>query len=743
MKKLLYFILLILSFWSFAQEREGVQDLSNLKVGLVLSGGGAKGLAHIGALKVIEEAGVRIDYIGGSSMGAIVGALYASGYSAHQLDSIFRSVDFDKLIQDELPRSAKTFYEKEDAERYALTLPFDNFKVSFPKGISSGQNVYNLLEQLTAHVSHVHDFEALPIPFLCTATDVELGEPVVLDHGYLAQAISASGAFPSLFKPVEIAEHLLIDGGVTNNYPVDEVLEKGMDIIIGVDVQDALADRKALTSAPGILLQINNYRTVQAMEKKRQRTDLYIQPDIKDFSVISFDKGDEIMATGEAAARQSFEALQQLASRQTLKQSITNIKTVDSLTIDNYTVKGATRFSRAYIKGKLRLKPTERTSYKKFHQGISNLAATGNFEYVRHKIVDQEGTKMLELDVKDAETTMFLRAGVHYDDLYKSAALLNLTKKKFLFDNDVVSFDFILGDNIRYNLEYYVDKGFYWSWGFRSRYNKFVQPMAPSNFDIFGDTDLSGISRLDLRVEDFTNQLYLQTVIREEFAFGIGAEHKFLRYDTETLTTTSGDEVTFEQSNYYGPFGFLKLDTYDKRYFPTRGLYFDGQFNAYLFSSDFTGNFSEFAIAKARMGFATPIVNKVSFNFTTEGGLVLGNTELNSFNFVFGGFGNNFINNFVPFYGYDYLSFDSNSYVKATFALDYEFLRKNHINFAANYANAAEDIFIDGEWFTAPDFSGYALGYGLETFLGPMQVKYTWSPEQDEGFWFFSMGFWF
>lgn len=126
---------------------------------------GAKGLAHIGALKVIEEAGVRIDYIGGTSMGAIIGALYASGYSAHQLDSIFKSISFEELIQDQIPRSAKTFYEKEDQERYAISLPFNKLKVSFPSAFSKGQNVYNLLVQLLQPVNHINEFDKLPIPF--------------------------------------------------------------------------------------------------------------------------------------------------------------------------------------------------------------------------------------------------------------------------------------------------------------------------------------------------------------------------------------------------------------------------------------------------------------------------------------------------------------------------------------------------------------------------------------------------
>src|SRR5690606_4503901 len=118
------------------------------KVGLVLSGGGAKGLAHIGALKVIEEAGVKLDYIGGTSMGAIIGALYAAGYSAGELDSIFRNTNFVNLIQDNLPRGAKSFYEKDDADRYALSLPFDKFKLSFPPAYSGGQNIYNELVRL-------------------------------------------------------------------------------------------------------------------------------------------------------------------------------------------------------------------------------------------------------------------------------------------------------------------------------------------------------------------------------------------------------------------------------------------------------------------------------------------------------------------------------------------------------------------------------------------------------------------
>src|SRR5699024_10358529 len=140
--------------------------------------------------------GVHIDYIGGSSMGAIIGGLYAAGYSADQLDSIFRTTNFKTLIQDDLPRRVKSFSEREGSERYALTLPFSDFRLRFPSGLSKGQNVYNLLSQLMYPVRNIHDFSRLPTPFFCIGTNIETGQRMVLDHGSLPLAVSASGAIP-------------------------------------------------------------------------------------------------------------------------------------------------------------------------------------------------------------------------------------------------------------------------------------------------------------------------------------------------------------------------------------------------------------------------------------------------------------------------------------------------------------------------------------------------------------------
>lgn len=733
--------------WSFFLVYAQNNEASDLKVGLVLSGGGAKGLAHIGVLKAIEEAGIRVDYIGGTSMGAIVGALYASGYSANQLDSIFNSVDFDRLIQDQLPRSAKTFYEKENSERYAITLPFNRFKVSFPSAISKGQNVYNLFSKLLMHVNDVTDFNQLPIPFFCIATDIETGEAIVLNKGYLPEAISASGAFPSLFEPVEIDGRVLIDGGVVNNYPIDEVKAMGVDVIIGVDVQDALSERAELTSATGILLQINNYRTVNDMKKKSKKTDVYIKPDIKDFTVISFDKGLEIIKNGYDAAKTKRASLDSLAALQQPKIRIAppDKFAKDSFLISSIGIRGFDRYTGAYIRGKLRLRSNEYVSFEKFNQGISNLSATNNFNSIHYKLLpdeEKEGQRLL-VNVTENPNDLFLRLGVHYDGLYQTAGLINVTKKHLLMDDDVASFDFILGDRIRYKFDYYIDKGFYWSYGFRSFYNSFHKDV---DFDFLYSSDEpggNGVNRIDVELDDITNQLYMQTVFREEFTIGGGLEHKYLKIDTETLGDNNAPKTVFDNSSYVSLFGFLTLDTYDDKYFPERGLYFNGDFHWYLSSTDFTQTFEPFSIAKAEMGFATPLTQNISLNVSTEGGFKIGETPLSVFDFVLGGYGNDFINNFTPFLGYDFLSFGGDSYVKATLTTDWEFSRRNHLNVTFNMANAGNGIFENKEWVTAPDFTGYAVGYGLETFLGPVEAKYTWSPDNGNSLWVFSVGFWF
>ena len=722
------------------------QEVKEPKVGLVLSGGGAKGFAHIGALKVIDSLGIKIDYVAGTSMGAIIGSLYATGYSGKQLEAMFNNQDFDELINDEFPRSAKSFYERENAEKYAVSLPFDNFKINLPSALSRGQNVYNLLYQLMLPVNEVRDFDNLPIPFFCIATDIETGESILMDKGRLAEAVTASGALPSLFQPVVLGDRILIDGGVTNNFPVEELRAKGMDIIIGVDVQDALKDRESLKSAPDILLQINNFRTINAMKNKASLTDIYIKPDITNYSVISFDEGVDIIANGEAAARFNLVALIDIKKQQAHNNERPKTAIVDSIEINGINIDGNERYTRSYLLGKLKFKGGEKMSYSKFRKGINNLIATNNFDTFRYYLepsTENSGYKFTG-QIRESETTTFLKLGVHYDDLYKSAALVNLTKKRLLFNNDIASLDLILGDNSRYNFDYFIDKGFYISIGIKSRFNQFNKNVNPLLALEEGSPLLAGLNKIDIELTDFTNQIYLQTIFRKDFALRAGAEYKRLKITSETIINDNQeDDITFDNTDYFGVFGNLIFDDYDNRYFPKNGFYFNGDFHLYLNASGFNRDFEEFSIAKADIGYAFSFSDKLALKTETSGGFKIGDNSTTSLGFALGGYANNFINNFYSFYGYDFISLSGDSFVKATFTLDYEIFKNHHILLGANYANIEDRIFETGEWISAPDYSGYALGYSLETFLGPLEGKCTYSPDTGESYWFFNLGFWF
>ncbi|MEW7289767.1 patatin-like phospholipase family protein [Aquimarina sp. 2304DJ70-9] len=756
-KTFLIKVLLMIIFFApqllSSQEKEHTEThddppaTEDVKVGLVLSGGGAKGLAHIGALKVIEEAGIRIDYIGGTSMGAIIGALYASGYRAQELDSIFRSVDFDTFIQDQIPRDAKTFYERDDSEKYAVSLPFDKFKIGLPKGLSKGQNFYNQFSRYTDHVNHIHDFDKLPIPFFCMSTNIETGKQVLLDKGYLPEAVSASGALPSIFSPVELNGVLMTDGGVSNNFPVKEIKDKGAEIVIGIDVQDSLMSGDQLNSVDNILLQISNFRTYNAMKDKIPETDIHIKPQIMEFSVMSFDQADKIIASGEKAASVNYEKLKKVASRQKpSKPKSILVKNAETLFINSLVITGNNRYTRAYIRGKLKLKVPRVTTYEKLNEGINNLSATGNFDRVSHRLVDKkEGGKELLLNVKESDNKMLLRFALHYDNLYQTAALVNVTRKSLFFNNDVLSAEAALGDNIRYNVDYYIDKGFYWSTGLKYSYTNFTKAIDFDFIGQFGEIPDLDINTIDVDYTDLNAQVYAETLLSQTFSVGLGAEYKRLRIISETFGQDENavPGTVFDDSDYWSAYGYFKLDTYDNKYFPKKGLLFEGDIHSYLFSSNFTETFNEFSIAKAQLGYAMPLSHKLSLNLSAQAGTKIGNASLNSLDFLLGGFGARTINNFIPFYGYDFLGITGRSFAKALVTFDYEIFKKNHINASANFANVGNKLFSTGRWFESPEFSGYAIGYGLETFAGPVQVKYSFSPELDQGIWYFSVGFWF
>ena len=727
-------LLVAFAFFSFSVFSQ--DSIKKPKIGLVLSGGGAKGLAHIGVLKEIEKAGIKIDYIGGTSMGAIIGGLYACGYTANELDSIFSELDSDAIVQDLIPRENKNFFEKNNDEVYVLTLPFQGFKITVPKAYSKGLYNYNLFSKLTHNFRHIRDFNQLKIPFLCVGTDIETGEGVVFQGGSLPKAMAASGAFPSLFSPVEIEGKYYIDGGVVNNFPVEEVKKMGADIIIGVDVQDNLKTVDEISGATGVLVQISNFKTLENFDFKRKLTDIYIKPNIEGFSVISFEEGKKIIQNGVEAAQKESEKLMSLGSGYFNNQI--NMPS-DSIFIGGIDIQGAKNYTRSYFLGKLRLKSWDKISYNDLHSGINNLNATQNFTSIKYELGSDGFSDVLLLQVEENPIKTYLKLGVHYDDLFKSSGLVNVTKKNLFFKNDVGSFDLILGDNTRYNLEYYIDNGFHWSFGVKSNFDRFRKE-SKNDFKNGEYLQIIGRKSLDLDYLNLVNRAYIQTIFVQKYLIGVGIEHKFSRI---TSNATQNFLRYIDNSHYFSAVGFLQFDSFDNKFFPKNGWYFYGDFNGYFYSSDYNKDFNNLSTFKADAAYVKTFGKKITLKLQTEGGFSIGE-KLNSINnFVLGGYGFHRFGNFKSFLGYDFLEMNGNSYVKAGLQTNWEFYRKNHINFTANFANIGNKIFDDNNWLKTADYTGYGLGYGLETLIGPIEIKHSWSPDTKKHYTWFTVGFLF
>lgn len=267
------------------------------KIGLVLGGGGAKGAAEVGVLKVLEEAGIKPDYICGTSIGSIVGGLYAAGYSAAELETMFQTQEWLSLLTDRSSSLANEPYKVDNDVTYIFGFPIIDRKAK-GLGVMKGSSIEHMLDSMVC-AKGCKDFQSLKIPFCCVAADIRSGTEVILREGSLARAMRASMAIPAIFKPVEIDDRKLVDGGMLNNLPVDVCREMGADIIIAVDLQQneqkprPQTDLSALTSIAdlvglgGILNWITNRPDIEKYNANRQKVDIYIHP-VLDADVTSF-----------------------------------------------------------------------------------------------------------------------------------------------------------------------------------------------------------------------------------------------------------------------------------------------------------------------------------------------------------------------------------------------------------------------------------------------------------------------
>ncbi|MCU4177014.1 patatin-like phospholipase family protein [Carboxylicivirga sp. N1Y90] len=432
-------VLLFLALFTFPIKTGFAQEKNERpKIGLVLSGGGAKGLAHIGVIKVLEEAGIRPDYIAGTSMGSIVGGLYASGYTAAEMDSIVRAADWSVVLSDQVALTDVVPVEKGDYDRFQLEFDITKKGLKLPSGVVRGQRISELLSELTWRVSDVEDFDDLPIPFRCVAADLLSGRTHVFEDGNLMLAMRASMAIPSVFTPVEVGDMYLVDGGVLDNFPVKVCLDMGADIIIGVNVGfKDYPTKEDMNSLPKVLLNAASIGSNPAQIEASKLCDYLVAPELEPYGTSSFDDGIHIIERGEIAAREQMDLFNQLAD------SINNLGkqpfvprhfVSKKILVKDIHIQNRNNVSLNFFHNHLGFEAGDSIEVEQINEGVNRLMGTRFYKKITYELNKESDDFILIFDTKEAHQAK-AKFSLRYDNELKAGLVTNLTIRNLLVKN--------------------------------------------------------------------------------------------------------------------------------------------------------------------------------------------------------------------------------------------------------------------------------------------------------------------
>lgn len=699
-------LLLILAFFCVtalkSQVKEGFSVPRNAKIGLSLAGGGAKGFAHIGVLKVLDSLGVKIDYISGTSMGAIVGGLYASGYTGKEIEKIVMDTDFYNIIANEKTRQETSFFSKSN-DKYILTIPVQDGKINvLPKAISTGQKNIYLLKELFKNVSAIDDFSKLPIPFLCIGTNLESGKMQIFDKGDLVSSIMASSAFPSLMDPVKIGDSLYIDGAMTINYPSKPLKDRGIDIVIGVDLSQGLASAKDLQSAISILNQVIDYGIQKETINQYKYTDINIHPDLKGMGATSYDAKKTILDSGYAEAQKYIEPLSLLPKREInllrapTNSIYSNVYKIDSLILENNRI-----FAKNYVQGKMGLRLPSLQTYGGINKMIDKLYATNNYKLINYDVIHQNERNYLKLNVTEDDTRFFLKFGLHYDEIFKTGLLLNATAKRLLFRNSIISLDIVVGDQPRYYFNYFIDNGYI------------------PGFGVYASGMSLDLKDIDSNVYEewnwFRNEAFIQSIWKDKYAIGGGISHDYF----ETKFLGVGDYIN--SKSFINPYVFIKSDTQNDKSFPTRGILINAEGKILDLLND--ENEGQTFQAKVTSQLNFPINTKFTYRLGLFGGLTIGENLPNYYRYRIGGIFAQNLGNFTPFQGYEFGQISSDNLLTASNSIQYNVHNNYYLEATVSLANFFNDVKVDDIFHITAASAGVTAGY--KSPFG--QIKFNFS----------------
>jgi Predicted esterase of the alpha-beta hydrolase superfamily len=426
------------------------------RIGLALSGGSARGLAHIGVLKALERAGIPIDAIAGTSMGGLVGGLYSAGYSAGQLEELALAIDWPYMFDDRPDREAVPLVEGALGNPVLLSLPMRHGRIGLPSGVVAGQHVSELFSRLTWPVHDVRDFRRLPIPFSAVATDIATGEAVVLDTGSLAGAMRASMSIPSVFAPVVFQGRTLLDGGLSRDLPTRDVRALGADLVICSDVSEPLVAVKELHNIVDVLNQAIGFHGSESVAEERKGCDVYIRPDFTGLDATSFDRTGDWIARGDSATARLAARLRELAAAtggtNPRVRGIADSTRTRPVVVTRLLVDAPSPEARAFVEGTIALPATRVVDPDAMARALAPAYGSGLFETVTYTLVPSD-SGVAALVTAQGDNADRVGFGFRFDDRYNASLLFDATVRHLLGFGSTGRLSLRLGEQTRLALD--------------------------------------------------------------------------------------------------------------------------------------------------------------------------------------------------------------------------------------------------------------------------------------------------
>lgn len=718
------------------------------RVALVLCGGGAKGAAHIGVLKMLEECGLKVDMIVGTSIGGIVGGLYSIGYDAETLREIVSGLDWNYMLSNVTLRKNMEFSQKAMDQVYFLQLPFytlradneddnkanDTPSARLPAGMVNGQNIQNLLTRLCVGYQDSTNFLNLPIPFCCVATNLETGEEFLLKEGNLPVSLRATMAIPGFFAPVTINGKVLTDGGMVNNFPVDVARALGADIVIGVDIQNDLYKSDELKSVTQIFGQIVSLMGNERYLKNIQDVDIYINPDVTGYSTYSFNSAaiDTLYERGYKAALLQKEALEKLAADRPPFHSATVVRK-DTFFIADIHCTGISQSDAGWLLKKAGLKAGGHISATEIDRAISILYGTNAFSSVTYRISNSaihENCQNLTLEFVRGPANIFAM-GAHFDSEETAAILLHLG----IGTRDLFGSRLALTGRLSYN-----------AYG-KAEYSYIFRNFPKVNLSyMFKSTDMNIYSRGELsRYMSFLHheiELSLSNMFLRNFDFSAGVRFEAFNYTHILSNSTSGSYVpNLNIKSFLSYFINAKMDNRDNRTFATRGVAFDA--SASLFQPDFSKNNSIFATVSLNLNGAIPLAERITLLPSLYyRSYIAHSLYMPYMNFAGGSESGRYLAQQIPFMGINYAEEFFQNIMIGRVDLRGKIKENHYLYGIVNYMREG-DVFENMFSHNGTGYWGAALKYVYNTRFGPLGLDCHWSDYNKKIGFYFSIGHYF